>query len=122
MVPYLHHTQGRIRIRSEFIQKNPVLIKQHIQYISKLKGIREVLHRQRCGSVTILFDHHQVKDSHLLKKTEQFGWINADKQPDTINQTIQNGAKKAIKGIVLGSVKRSFGAPVAMVVAAAMGK
>lgn len=35
MSPYLHQTQNRIRVRSDFIQRNPELVKQAINELEK---------------------------------------------------------------------------------------
>ena len=119
MTPYLHITKNRVRIRSEFIQNNPKLIAdKHIPMLYQFDGVNEVIHRHYSGSVILFFDTRKITANELICHAESIGWIHAGKQADSINQVIHSHTKKIVKGFVLGSLKKSFGAPVALIVAA----
>lgn len=121
MEQYLHQTQGRIRIRSKFIRDNQQQVMEQIDDLKKTIGIEGVIHRCHCGSITILFNPKKLSAQTVVTMTQHYGWLHPDKKPDTINHLLQNSAQKFVKGILLGSVKQTLGAPAAFVLGATLG-
>ncbi|WP_409306599.1 HMA2 domain-containing protein [Pectobacterium sp. B1J-3] len=112
MTPYLHQTQNRIRVRSDFIQKNPKLVAHTVKQLEQLDGVHEVTHRLYAGSVAICFDNQKVCVDQLLERVEQLGWMRAGKDKDYIDSTIRRGAKTLLKGLAIGALKRTVGGPI----------
>ncbi|EHM46883.1 hypothetical protein HMPREF0454_00752 [Hafnia alvei ATCC 51873] len=118
MSPYLHQTQNRIRVRSDFIQRNPELVKQAINELEKTDGIEEITHRLYAGSVAIRFDSKQMKATALLSQIEALGWLSVQKDKDYIDSTIRRSAKSLLKGIAILTLKRTVGGPLISAVTA----
>lgn len=118
MSPYLHQTQNRIRVRSDFIQRNPELVKQAINELEKTDGIEEITHRLYAGSVAIRFDRKQMKATALLSQIEALGWLSVQKDKDYIDSTIRRSAKSLLKGIAILTLKRTVGGPLISAVTA----
>lgn len=121
MEQYLHQTQGRIRIRSKYIRENQIKVEEQIQNLKQTLGIEGIIHRCHCGSITILYDPKKLDTQTIVNMAQSYGWLHPDKKPDTINHLLQNSAQKFVKGILLGSVKQTFGAPAAFVLSATLG-
>ncbi|KFC87328.1 MULTISPECIES: HMA2 domain-containing protein [Hafnia] len=118
MSPYLHQTQNRIRVRSDFIQRNPKQIKEAIKQLQATDGIEEITHRLYAGSVAIRFDSKQVKAATLLAQIEGMGWLSVQKDKDYIDSTIRRSAVSLVKGIAILTLKRTVGGPLVSAVTA----
>ncbi|RLM20087.1 hypothetical protein BIY29_15775 [Brenneria alni] len=112
MTPYLHQTQNRIRVRSDYIQRNPKQVAQVVMQLGLMEGVQAVTHRLYAGSVAICFDSQKVSVDQLLEKFEQLGWLRSAKDKDYINSTIRRGAKTLLKGLAIGALKRTVGGPI----------
>ncbi|WP_247595449.1 HMA2 domain-containing protein [Brenneria roseae] len=112
MTPYLHQTQNRVRVRSDYIQRNPKQVEHVVRQLAQLDGVREITHRIYAGSVAICFDSRKVAVEQLLEKFEQLGWLRSAKDRDYIDSTIRRGAKTLLKGLAIGALKRTVGGPI----------
>ncbi|MDX5629645.1 MULTISPECIES: HMA2 domain-containing protein [unclassified Brenneria] len=112
MKPYLHQTQNRIRVRSDFIQRNPKQVERVVRELSQQDGVQTVTHRVYAGSVAICFDRRRVAVDELLEKFERLGWLKAAEDQDYIDSTIRRGAKTLLKGLAIGALKRTVGGPI----------
>ncbi|MEC5318680.1 hypothetical protein VSX61_06955 [Brenneria populi subsp. brevivirga] len=112
MKPYLHQTRNRIRVRSDYIQRNPKQVERVVKELSRQDGVQEVTHRIYAGSVAICFDSRKVAVAELLEKFERLGWLNASTDRDYIDSTIRRGAKTLLKGLAIGALKRTVGGPI----------
>ncbi|MCL2892591.1 MULTISPECIES: HMA2 domain-containing protein [Brenneria] len=112
MTPYLHQTQNRIRVRSDYIQRNPKQVARVVSQLGRQDGVHEVTHRIYAGSVAICFDSRKVAVDQLIEKFEQLGWLSSAKDRDYIDSTIRRGAKTLLKGLAIGALKRAVGGPI----------
>ncbi|ATA23057.1 hypothetical protein BIY26_10435 [Brenneria goodwinii] len=112
MKPYLHQTQNRIRVRSDYIQRNPKQVARVVRELHLQDGVQEITHRLYAGSVAICFDSRKVAAGELLEKFERLGWLSAAKDRDYIDSTIRQGAKTLLKGLAIGALKRTVGGPI----------
>ncbi|BDH44800.1 hypothetical protein TUM12370_08440 [Salmonella enterica subsp. enterica serovar Choleraesuis] len=118
MSPYLHRTKNRIRVRSDFIQRNPQLVKQAIAQLQTMDGIQTITHRIYAGSVAICFDSKKADSGALLTQIEALGWLAIQKDKDYIDSTIRNSAKTLVKGLAILTLKRTVGGPLISAVSA----
>ena len=71
MTPYLHQTQNRLRVRSDFILRNPQQVAPQLAQLKGAAGVKEVIYRRYAGSVAVRFDESRGSGSALLAQVER---------------------------------------------------
>ena len=118
MTPYVHQTQNRIRIRSEYIEHHHAEVTALIEQLEQIPGIKEIQYRRYAGSVAIRFDSKVITAGALLETVDSYGWMEQSEERDFINNAVRQGAKTLLKGIALTTLKRTLGGPLVSAVAA----
>ncbi|SFC67138.1 HMA2 domain-containing protein [Pragia fontium] len=116
--PYIHQTQNRVRIRSDYIQHHAAEVSALIEKLEQVPGIKEIQYRRYAGSVAIRFDSHILSAAALLETVESYGWLENVEERDFINNAVRLGAKTLLKGIALTTLKRTLGGSLVSAVAA----
>lgn len=116
--PYVHQTQNRVRIRSDYIQQHAAEVTDLIAKLELVPGITEIQYRRYAGSVAIRFDSKVISAAALLETVESYGWLENSEERDFINNAVRLGAKTLLKGIALTTLKRTLGGSLASAVAA----
>lgn len=98
MTPYLHQTQNRLRVRSDFILNNPLLVAPQLEKLKSTGGVLEVTWRRYAGSVAVRFDPAKVAGSELLAQMETQGWLSIRRDNAYIDTTVRQFARGVMKG------------------------
>ncbi|AVR02693.1 hypothetical protein [Pluralibacter gergoviae] len=101
MAPYLHQTQNRLRVRSDFILRNPQQVALQLAQLKGAAGVKEVIYRRYAGSVAVRFDESRVSGSALLAQMEGFGWLTARNDNAYIDTTVRQLARSMVKGAAM---------------------
>lgn len=116
--PYIHQTQNRVRIRSDYIQQHASEVSALINQLEQVPGIKDIQFRRYAGSVAIRFDSKVLSAAALLETLESYGWLESVEERDFINNAVRIGAKTLIKGIALTTLKRTLGGSLVSAVSA----
>ncbi|MGE0973198.1 hypothetical protein ACQFN5_28715 (plasmid) [Klebsiella sp. WOUb02] len=111
MSPYLHQTPNRIRIRSEYIQRNPDGVADTIAQLRQLAGVEEITHRLYAGSVTIIFDSKILTGNQLLAHIEPECWLSVARNKTYIDQSIHRYTRSLAKGLALMTLNVAIKGP-----------
>ncbi|MBJ3814616.1 hypothetical protein F9C28_06675 [Shimwellia pseudoproteus] len=101
MSPYLHQTQNRIRVRSDFILRNPERVAREVAAMERMPGVLEVVHRRYAGSVAVRFDEHKISSATLLAKIESQNWLSVQKDQAYIDTTVRQLTRNVAKGLAV---------------------
>lgn len=111
MSPYLHQTQNRIRIRSEYIQRNPERVTETIAQLRHIAGVQEITHRQYAGSVAICFDSKMLSGDALLAHIEPAGWLSVARNQTYIDRSLHRYTRSLAKGLALMTLDMAIKGP-----------
>ncbi|MTI13708.1 HMA2 domain-containing protein [Sansalvadorimonas verongulae] len=106
MTTYIHQTDGRLRIRSEFILEHPADVEKLIEKMSGIPAIREVRHRRFAGSVTIRYDHHELDGESVMDMVESHGWLRSQQRSAFVENAVRSGSKTLLKGVTVMALKQ----------------
>jgi hypothetical protein len=109
MNTYIHKTEQRLRVRSDFIKNNPEDVKQLILALEKIDAIQSVKHQTHAGSVAIKFDKKELDCEMLLEILESNHWTKSEHQNFFIENAAINGTKSLLKGVATIALTRMFG-------------
>lgn len=101
MTPYLHQTQNRIRVRSDFILRNPELVAREVKTMEGMEGVLEVVHRRYAGSVAVRFDEQKISAKTLLARIEAESWLSVQKDKAYIDTTVRQLTRTVAKGLAV---------------------
>ncbi|SHO55095.1 HMA2 domain-containing protein [Vibrio quintilis] len=100
MNTFIHKTEQRLRVRSDFIRNNPQQIQQDIEKLQQMEAIEAVKHKVYAGSVAIRFDHQKISCEALLEMLSGYGWTKVDQKQFFIENAAVKGTKSVAKGLV----------------------
>ncbi len=70
MNTYIHKTNQRLRVRSDFIRQNPNSVNELIADLEQIDAIGMIKHKRFAGSVAINFDDKELDCDSLLEILE----------------------------------------------------
>ncbi len=111
MSPYLHQTQNRIRIRSEYIQRNPERVTETIAQLRQIAGVQQITHRHYAGSVAICFDSKLLSGDTLLAHIEPAGWLSVARNQTYIDRSLHRYTRSLAKGLALMTLDMAIKGP-----------
>ncbi|CAM3624384.1 hypothetical protein VA7868_02480 [Vibrio aerogenes CECT 7868] len=100
MNTYIHKTDQRLRVRSDFIRNNPQQIEEDIKKLQQMEAIAAVKHKVYAGSVAVRFDHQKMTCEALLEILSGYGWTQVDQKQFFIENAAVKGTKSVAKGLV----------------------
>lgn len=106
MQTYIHQTEHRLRVRSDFIKKNPSKIKELITELEKIDAIESIKHQIHAGSVAIKFDHNELTCDMLLEILESHHWTRSHSQNFFIENAAIKGSQTLLKGVATIALSR----------------
>ncbi|MGY0219698.1 HMA2 domain-containing protein [Endozoicomonadaceae bacterium StTr2] len=109
MSTYIHQTESRLRVRSDYILDNAEQVRSLIAELEKIPAITDIRHRKFAGSVTIRFNHKEVEAESLLEMLESHGWLRSRQRSDFVGNAVRNGSRTLLKGITVMAVKQIVG-------------
>lgn len=98
MNTYIHKTDCRLRVRSDFIKNNPKAIKELIVDLNEIEAIQVIKHKKHAGSVAITFDSKELDCESLLEILESHNWTKSEQQNFFIENAAISGTKSLAKG------------------------
>ncbi len=112
MNTYIHKTDKRLRIRSDYIKNNPKEVNALITQLDEIDAITHINHKRYAGSVAICFDKEALDCNSLLEILESHHWTNSRDTPSFIEKAMVSGTKTLIKGAASIALNRVVGARV----------
>lgn len=112
MNTYIHKTNQRLRVRSDFIKDNPDSVKTLISQLEEIDAITQIRHKKYAGSVAICFDHNELDCESLLEILESHNWTQSSDRPSFVEKAMVSGTKTLIKGAAGIALNRVVGAGV----------
>ncbi|WP_417348283.1 hypothetical protein [Ferrimonas sp.] len=109
MSTYIHKTDRRLRIRSDYILNNPAEVQALADQLRQIDAVLEVRHRRYAGSVTLMFDHNELTADDLLETVESHGWLRSDSRNAFVENAVRSGSRSLMKGVAVLALKRLVG-------------
>lgn len=116
MNTYIHQTNQRLRVRSDFIRQNPDAVKELIADLKQIDAIGAIKHKRYAGSVAISFDDNELDCESLLEILDSHGWTRASSSPTFIENAVTKGTKTFARGMAVMALKRLVGPSVSRVI------
>ncbi|WP_235868465.1 HMA2 domain-containing protein [Vibrio ezurae] len=104
MNTYIHKTNQRVRVRSDYIKNNPKTVIELIEQLKEIDSIQKVTYKKHAGSVAIHFDDKELDCESLIEILESHHWMQSTEKPSLIENAAITGTKtlaKSIAGIAL---------------------
>ncbi|MBR9728807.1 HMA2 domain-containing protein [Shewanella intestini] len=116
---YVHKTQQRLRVRSEFIRENKLQVCTLIEQLELIDAVKHVKHQQYAGSVAITFDNKELDCDSLLEILESHGWLVENNKPSFVETAVTTGTKTFVKGVAGIALSRLVGPAVSKMIMSA---
>ncbi|MGF1787056.1 hypothetical protein L4D00_14775 [Photobacterium swingsii] len=116
MNTYIHKTEQRLRVRSDYIHQNPQAVAELIKSLEEIDAITQIKHKRYAGSVAINFDNKELDCESLLETLESHGWTQGADKPSFIENAVSKGTKTFAKGMAMMALKRLVGPSVSRVI------
>ena len=110
MNTYIHKSNQRLRVRSDFIKDNPDAVISLIEQLKQIDAIQQIKHKVYAGSVAIQFDKSELDCESLLEILQSHGWANSNEKPSLVEKAMVTGTKTVIKGAATIALNRILGA------------
>lgn len=101
MSPYLHQTENRLRIRSDFIRQHPQQVVRTISRLQTIDGVKNITHRVYAGSVAICFCSKQIAGNELLDKVKAEGWLTVTENRVYLDKSVRLCTRTLAKGLAV---------------------
>ncbi|WP_070964227.1 HMA2 domain-containing protein [Vibrio sonorensis] len=115
MNTYIHKTNQRLRVRSDFIKSNPQDVLELIEQLDEIDAIHKITYRKHAGSVAICFDQKELDCDSVLEIVESHGWTKSSEKPLFIEKAMVSGTKTLVKGLTGVALSRLVGPSVSRV-------
>lgn len=116
MNTYIHQTDQRVRVRSDFIRQNPEEVSTLIEQLNKIHAIQQVNYKRYAGSVAIQFDKNELDSKSVLEILESNGWMQSDTRPSFIENAVVSGTKTFARGMAGMALNRLVGQSISRVI------
>ncbi|WP_028115386.1 HMA2 domain-containing protein [Ferrimonas senticii] len=109
MSAYIHKTDRRLRVRSDYILRNPQQVEQLIDQLKQIEAIDTISHKRFAGSVAITFNSSEMSADDLLETVESHGWLRSEQRHAFVENAVKNGSKTLVKGIAALALRQLVG-------------
>lgn len=116
MNTYIHKTNQRLRVRSDYIKDHPLEVEKLIAQLEEIDAVLEIKHKKYAGSVAIQFDKNELDSESLLEILESHHWTKSSDKPSFVEQAMVSGTKTLVKGATTIALNRLLGPTVSRVV------
>lgn len=116
MNTYIHTTNQRVRVRSDFIKENDNEVSLLISQLEKIDAITSVKYKKYAGSVAITFDENELDSDSVLEILEGHGWLRSNPKPSFIENAVVSGTKTFAKGMAGVALSRLVGPSISRVI------
>ncbi|MCP4322816.1 MAG: hypothetical protein GY787_13405 [Alteromonadales bacterium] len=110
MQAYIHKTDNRVRIRSDYIFENSKKVQALISELLKVDGILQIKYKKHAGSVAITFCQKSITQDALLETLASNDWLQETQKNQFVENALRKGTKSVLKGVVMLVVKKTLGA------------
>jgi len=118
MQAYIHKTNNRLRIRSDYIFEHRKEVVALIEKLHQIEGVLQIKHKKHAGSVAITFCDKSLTQEALLETVSSHGWLQESKQRRFVENAARKGTKSLVKGALLLAAKKTLGVGVVSALAA----
>ncbi|GAL17467.1 hypothetical protein JCM19235_6016 [Vibrio maritimus] len=115
MNTYIHKTNQRLRVRSDFIKDHPSQVETLIQQLLDIDAVLQIKHKKHAGSVAICFDAKELDCESLLEIIESHGWTKSSDKPSFVEKAMVSGTKTLVRGVTGVALSRLVGPSVSRV-------
>ncbi len=116
---YIHKTEQRLRVRSDFIRQNPKAVAELIDNLKQIDAIESIKHKVFAGSVAITFDKQELDCESLLEILESHGWTQERERASFVENAVTAGTKTLARGVASLALQRLVGASMSRLLLAA---
>lgn len=116
MNTYIHKTNQRLRVRSDYIKDHPAKVEKLITQLEEIDAIVTIKHKQYAGSVAIRFDPKELDCEGLLDILESHHWTESDDKSSFVEKAMISGTKTLVKGAATIALNRFIGSSASRVV------
>lgn len=116
MNTYIHKTNQRLRVRSDYIKDHPSEVEKLINQLNDIDAIFEIKYKKYAGSVAIQFDKNELDCESLLEILESHNWTQSSDKPSFVEQAMVSGTKTLVKGAATIALNRLLGPTVSRMV------
>jgi len=116
MNTYIHKTQQRLRVRSDFIRQHPEQVTDLIEQLAQIDAITSIKHKRYAGSVAINFQKNDLDCESLLEILESHQWTESDIKPSFVEKAVVTGTKTLTKGLATIALKRLVGTSMSRII------
>lgn len=107
---YIHKTNNRVRIRSDYIFENSDKVQELINELHKIDGIFQIKHKKYAGSVAITFCEKSITQDALLETLASNDWLQETQKNRFVENAMRKGTKSLLKGMLMLVAKKTLGA------------
>ncbi len=116
METYIHKTDHRLRVRSDYIKSHPEQVSQFIGQLLDIDAIENIKHKKHAGSVAICFNSNELDSESLLEIIETHGWTKSSNKPSFVEKAMVSGTKTLVRGLTGVALSRLVGPSVSRVI------
>lgn len=116
MNTYIHKTDQRLRVRSDFIKEHPNEVLELISQLEEIDAIERISHKKYAGSVAIHFDRNELDCESLMEILESHSWTQSSDKPSFVEKAMVSGTKTLVKGAATIALNRLLGPSISRVV------
>ncbi len=116
MNTYIHKTNQRLRVRSDYIKDHPVEVEKLVNQLEEIDAVLAIKHKKYAGSVAIQFDPNDLDCESLLEILESHHWTQSDDKPSFVEKAMVSGTKTLVKGAATIALNRLVGSTASRVV------
>lgn len=116
MNTYIHSTNQRLRVRSDYIKGHPAEVEKLINQLKDIDAVFTIKHKKYAGSVAIQFDPNDLDCESLLEILESHHWTQSDERPSFVEKAMVSGTKTLVKGAATIALNRLIGSSASRVV------
>lgn len=118
MSPYLHHIPGRIRLRCALLRNRPDQAETIRRSLYELDGIKAVHINKHASSITVYYDHENLKLENILTTLRDHGCLESSRLSGSRHQVEAKAGsmfgKALLDTVLAGTLERSVMSLVAM--------
>jgi hypothetical protein len=103
---YVHNIQGRLRVKTPLIKKNPATAQAVQRLLRRIHGVNTTTVNTLTGSAVILYDPKLVSSKEILDTLEETGYFDLSKAV-TNGEYVYSAAAKT-SGIICRSLVGAF--------------
>lgn len=116
MNTYIHKTNQRLRVRSDYIKDHPDQVCELIKQLEDVCAVNQIKYKQHAGSVAICFNGKELDCDSLLDILESHNWTESSNKPSFIENAMVSGTKTLVKGLAGVALSRIVGPSVSRVI------